>query len=89
MDEPIIILQGITLEQFREELKAIVRAEIAQNEDRKVSPLSKKEACDQLGITYNTLIKVMSEMNLTDIYPSDINRILLKYPKYIKKAIRA
>lgn len=88
MDEPIIILQGITLEQFREELKAIVRAEIAQNEDRKVSPLSKTEAGEQLGITYKTLVKVMDEMNLTDIYPSDIQRILIKYPKYIKKATR-
>jgi len=52
MDEPIIILQGITLEQFREELKAIVRAEIAENEGRKISPLSKVEACQQLGISF-------------------------------------
>ncbi len=86
MDEPIIILQGITLDQFREELKAIVRAEIAQNEDQKVSPLSKTEAGKRLGITYKTLIKVMSEMNLTVIFPSDIDRILLKYPQYIKNA---
>ena len=88
MDEPIIILQGITLEQFREELKAIVRAEIAQNEGRKASPMTYQEACRQLGITNKTLMKVRTEMNLTEIYPSDINLILLKYPKYNKKAIR-
>jgi len=88
MNEPIIILQGITLDEFRSILKEEIRSEIQANDSKKVRPLSKTEAGEQLGISYNTLVKIMSEMNLIDIYPSDINRILLKYPKYIKKSIR-
>lgn len=67
-------------------MKQKVKEVINANESRKVSPLSKVEACNQLGISFPTLKRVCKEMNLTDIYQSDINRILLKYPKYINKS---
>ena len=81
----IVVFEG-TEQDFWTKIGEVVEKVINSNESRKVSPLSKVEACNQLGITYNTLMKRMSEMNLTDIYPSDINRILLKYPKYITKS---
>lgn len=81
----VVFING-TREEFGSFMKQIVKDVISESEARKVSPLSKVEACNQLGITYNTLMKVMKEMNLTDIYQSDISRILLKYPKYINKS---
>lgn len=81
----VVFING-TREDFWSEMKAIIKEVIDERESRKVSPLSKVEACNQLGISFPTLQRVCKEMNLTDIYPSDINRILLKYPKYINKS---
>ena len=81
----IILYEGTEQEfwaKFREEVQNVIDA----NDSKKVSPLSKVEACSQLGISFPTLQRVCKEMNLSDIYPSDINRIFLKYPKYIKRA---
>ncbi len=81
-----IIIQGITLDDFLNKIKETVRAEIAVNEEKRVTVLSKSEAGRQLGINYRTLQKVMDEMKLTELYPSDLDRILAKYPKYVRKA---
>lgn len=81
----IVVYEG-TPEDFWTKIGEVVEKVINANESRKVSPLSKVEACNQLGISFPTLQRVCKEMNLTDIYPSDINRILLKYPKYINKS---
>ncbi|MDP3641780.1 MAG: hypothetical protein Q8S54_01175 [Bacteroidota bacterium] len=83
-----IILEGITLEDFQSLLRESFRAEISANESKKIAPMTKTEACRRIGITNKTLQKILSEMNLKDVYPSDINRILLKYPKFIKKAAK-
>lgn len=82
MEQPIIILQGITVDELLDRIEERLIA----REAKKVSPLSKTQACEQLGITYKTLIKIMEGMKLEKIFPSDIDRILLKHPKYIKKA---
>lgn len=82
MTQPTIILQGITVDEL---LNLLDARQIARDNKRE-SPLSKNDICERLGITYKTVMKILSEMNLTEVYPSDINRILLKYPKYIKKA---
>ena len=82
MEKPIIILQGITVDELLDRIEE----RFVARESKKVSPLTYNEACNQLGITNKTLMKVRTEMNLTYIYQSDINRILVKYPKYIKKA---
>ena len=84
--EKTIILEGFTLENFQDILRKIVREEIMANDHKKVAPMSKTEACRQLGITDKTLRKVMEEMNLKEVFPADITRILFKYPKYIRKA---
>ena len=84
-----IILEGLTLGDFQSILRESIREEITANDSKKVAPMSKTEACRQLGITNKTLSKILKEMNLTDVFPSDINRILFKYPKYIRKAITA
>lgn len=81
-----IILEGISLEDFQNMLRESFRAEISASESKVVVPMTKTEACRRLGITNKTLQKILFEMNLKDVYPSDINRILLKYPKFIKKA---
>jgi len=83
-----IILEGITLDDFKSLLQESFRAEISANESKKVAPMTKTEACRRIGITNKTLQKILSELNLKDVYPSDINRILLKYPKFIKKAAK-
>ena len=83
----MILLYEGTEDQFWDKLREVIREEIQANDSKKVSPLSKKEAYTRLGINSRTLDKVLIEMNLTTIYPTDINRILLKYPKYIKKAM--
>lgn len=82
-----IILEGITLEDFQSLLRESFRAEISANENKLNAPLTKTEACRRLGITSKTLQKILSEMKMIDVYSSDINRILLKYPKFIKKAL--
>ncbi len=87
--EKKIILDGLTMEDFRSMLRETIREEITANDSKKVAPMSKTEACRQLGITNKTLSKILKEMNLSDVFPSDINRILFKYPKYIRKAITA
>ena len=81
-----IILEGISLEDFQNILRESVRAEISANESKTIAPMTKTEACRRLGITSKTLQKILQEMKLIDVYSSDINRILLRYPKYIKKA---
>lgn len=81
----IVVFEG-TEQDFWTKIGEVVEKVINANESRKVSPLSKVEACNQLGISFPTLQRVCKEMNLTDIYPSDISRILLKYPKYINKS---
>jgi glycine cleavage system pyridoxal-binding protein P len=83
-----IILEGITLDDFKSLLQESFRAEISANESKKVAPMTKTEACRRIGITNKTLQKILGEMNMKDVYPSDINRILLKYPKFIKKAAK-
>ena len=81
----IVVFDG-TEQEFWSKIGEVVEKVINVNESRKVAPLSKIEACRKLGISRPTLNKICKEMNLTDIYPSDINRILLKYPKYITKS---
>jgi len=81
----IVVFEG-SEQDFWTKIGEVVKEVIMANDSKKVSPLSKVEACDQLGISFPTLQKVSKEMNLIDIYPSDINRILLKYPKYINKS---
>ena len=81
-----IILQGITLDEFMNRIKETVRAELEGNDEKKVAVISKSEAGRQLGLNYRTLQKVMDEMKLTELYPSDLDRILAKYPKYVRKA---
>ena len=83
-----IILEGITLDDFKSLLQESFREEISANESKKVAPMTKTEACRRIGITNKTLQKILGEMNMKDVYPSDINRILLKYPKFIKKAAK-
>lgn len=84
-----IILEGLSLEDFQSMLRESIREEITANDSKKVAPMSKTEACRQLGITNKTLSKILKEMNLSEVFPSDINRILFKYPKYIRKATTA
>ena len=84
-----IILEGLSLEDFQDSLRKIVRDEITANDNKKVAPMTKTEACRQLGITNKTLQKILTEMSLSEVFPSDINRILFKYPKYIRKATTA
>jgi aspartyl-tRNA synthetase len=81
----VIVYEG-TPDEYRQMLKDVMKEVIQENESKRVSPLTYTEACNQLGITNKTLMRVRTEMNLTDIYQSDILRILVKYPKYIKKA---
>ncbi len=81
-----IILEGLTLAEFQNMIRESVREEMEAIDSKKVAPLSKTEACHQLGITNKTLQKVMDEMNLKEVFPADITRILFKYPKYIRKA---
>ena len=80
----VIFING-TREDFWSQMKEIVKEVISETEAKKVAPLTKVEACNQLGISFPTLQRICKEMNLTDIYQSDISRILLKYPKYITK----
>ena len=83
-----IILEGLSLEDFQSMLRETVREEITANDNKKVAPMTKTEACRQLGITSKTLQKILGEMNLSEVFPSDINRILFKYPKYIRKSMQ-
>lgn len=80
----IVVFDG-SEQDFWNKMYEVVEKVINDNETRRVAPLSKVEACRQLGISFPTLQRICKEMNLSDIYPSDISRILLKYPKYISK----
>ena len=84
----VVVFEG-SPEEYKAMLKGLMKEVIEENNSKKVSPLTKVEACEQLGITYNTLVSIMAEMKLDVIFPADIDRILLKYPKYIKKSVRA
>lgn len=84
----VVVFEG-TPEEYKAMLKGLMKEVIEEQNSKKVSPLTKVKACDQLGISFNTLVKIMKKMKLDLIFPSDIDRILLKYPKYIKKSVRA
>ena len=81
----LIVYEG-TEQDFWIKISEVVEKVISASESKRVTPLTKVEACKRLGISFPTLQRVCKEMNLTDIYPSDINRILLKYPRYINKS---
>lgn len=81
----VVVFDG-SEQEFWSKMKEIFKEVIEETEAKRVAPLSKAEACRQLGISFPTLQRVCKEMNLSDIFPSDINRILLKYPKYINKS---
>jgi len=84
----VVFIDG-TRAEFTSLLKETIKEVIQENNSKKVAPLSKVEACDRLGISFNTLTKILREMKIDTIFPADIDRILLKYPKYIKKSVRA
>lgn len=84
----VVVFDG-TPEEYWGRIKDTIREVIQENDSKKVAPLTKVEACEQLGISFNTLTKILREMKIDTIFPADIDRILLKYPKYIKKSIRA
>lgn len=84
----VVVFDG-TPEEYKAMLKGLMKEVIQENDSKKVAPLTKVEACEQLGISFNTLTKILREMKIDTIFPADIDRILLKYPKYIKKSIRA
>ena len=81
----IVVFEG-TQEEYWQKMADVVDQRIQANESKKVAPLSMVEACSQIGVSFPTMQKIKSEMGMTDIYPSDLNRILLKFPKYIKKS---
>lgn len=81
-----IILQGITLDEFRDMLRQDIRAEILENESKKSNPLTKAEACSKLGISYKTLMKAIDKMQLKEIYPSDLIRIKNACPELFRRS---
>lgn len=81
-----IILQGITLDEFQAMLKETVRGEITAIDEQKAHPLTKTEACDKLGISYKTLVKAMDRCNISEVYPSDLDRLRLKCPELFRRA---
>lgn len=82
----IIILQGITVDEFREMIRAEIRAEILENESRKANPMTKAEATKQLGISYKTLVKAMDKTGIMEIYPSDLDRIRKMCPELFRRS---
>jgi len=84
----VVFIDG-TRAEFTSLLKETIKEVIQENDSKKAAPMMLKDVCDQLGITYTTLNKIRKEMHLENIYRSDIDRILLKYTKFIKKANRA
>lgn len=81
-----IILQGITLDEFRNMLRQDIRAEIIENESKKSNPLTKTEACSKLGISYKTLMKAVDKLDLKEIYPSDLLRIKKDFPELFRRS---
>jgi hypothetical protein len=63
----VVFVNG-TSEDFWSKMKEIIKEVIDETEARRVAPLSKVEACRQLGISFPTLQRVCSEMNITEIY---------------------
>lgn len=78
-----IILQGITLEDFRNMLREEIKAELKSNDSEKVRVLSKVEACRMLkNCHYNTLKNLAIEFEVTQWTTAHIEAVKLKYPKY-------
>ena len=84
----IVVFEG-TQEEYWNKMAEIVDQRIQAASAKKVAPMKYIEVCEELGITDKTLKKIRQEMKLDVIFPADLDRILLKYPKYIKKAKRA
>jgi len=84
----VVFIDG-TREEFVTLLEQTVKKVIQENDSKKVAPLKYKEVQELLGISDKTLMKIRQEMKIDTFFPADIDRILLKYPKYIKKSIRA
>ena len=73
----VIFVNG-TKEEFVSLLKQAIKEVIEENDSKKVAPLQIKEACEQLGVSFPTMKKIMKEMNLDVIFPADIDHILFK-----------
>ena len=77
-----IILEGITYEQLIEGITNAVKSELARVDENRYRPISKAEACRQLGsIHFNTLKKIMEAENWTEMDQDKIERAKLKYNK--------
>ena len=78
-----IILEGITLDEFMESIRVIVRQELKQVESEKLKGISKEQARKQLGgIHFNTLTSLMEREGIIEWNQALIDTIKLKYPKY-------
>jgi hypothetical protein len=84
-----IITDGITLADFLTKMDELFDQAIKRNDKRKIAPITKQEACRRLGISDKTLGKVLIEMHIDPILPDDIDRILFRFPQYIRKSERA
>lgn len=82
MTEPTIILQGITLTQFREIIREELKAEFKQTDEERLRILSKAEACRMLGISFPTLQKWMKDSEKTQLTTADIEYFKLTKSRY-------
>ncbi|MGD9555453.1 MAG: hypothetical protein AB7V25_00375 [Mangrovibacterium sp.] len=77
-----IILEGITYEDLIERITNAIKNELNQIDQNRYRPISKAEACRQLGgIHFNTLKKIMEAENWTEMDQDKIERAKLKYHK--------
>lgn len=84
-NNPQLIIQAISIAEFWEGVENIVKKQLRQTEEERQRPLTKKEAANNLGIDYKTLVKLMKNENIEVVYTSDIERLKLKYPKYARR----
>ncbi len=81
-----IILEGITYEELIEGITKEVKKVLDQVDENRYRPITKVEACRQLGgVHFNTLKKIMEAENWTEMDQDKIERAKLKYPKYSQR----
>ena len=78
-----IILEGITLEEYTEMMRQIIREEIQQHENRKPIHVSVSEIARQLGVTRPTAYRILKneKLGVKEVNTYHLEKLKERYSK--------
>lgn len=83
--ESQIVIYGLTLEQFREELIEIVRQEVKIAEPSNNAAIPKLQLCKYCEVSYHTIQKWFKDDNIYHVTYAGLEEFRDRHHKYIRR----